>query len=229
MAKKRLTLLVLVMSILGIGACSSGEVNENDSPATSRDACERVIGKPGVEWIKSSVPTGEVAMNGPGGLDEARVLFQKQMKEWVPNEAEVPSFLRSEVCRASVKPKKRGEYLAIEYGASIFPFDSPFDRHRAGEKDLTEIRVNSDVKMVYGKDRLGPVHYRIYVKCGVAGAADGQEKEVPLEGDMVDTLTGNTETRVHLKHLLHSAEAVTHAFACRNNPDIPKEVPASVK
>ncbi|MEV6756508.1 hypothetical protein [Streptomyces sp. NPDC051214] len=225
MVKKSSTVAMLVMSLLGVSACSSGGGNGS---AASRDACERVIGKPGIEWIKDNVSASEVAIHGPDTLDEARVLFQKQMKGWTPDEAEAPSFLRSEVCRVSATPKKQGEYLAIEYGASIFPFDSPFDKNRAGEKRLVEIPVNSDVKLVYGKDRLGPVHYRIYVKCGVAGAADGQEKEVPLEGDMVDTLTRDTDTRVHLEHLLRSAETVTRAFKCRNKPDIPREVPASV-
>jgi hypothetical protein len=87
--------------------------------------------------------------------------------------------------------------------------------------------VNSDVRLVHGKDADGATRYRVYVRCKIAGTPAQQESEVPIEGLMTDTLTGDTDARVHLTRLLHSAKVVADAFDCVNKPVVPEEPPAS--
>ncbi|MCF6523389.1 hypothetical protein [Streptomyces sp. JJ36] len=208
--------------LLAATACSS---DGKEAAAGEAEACEGLLGAGGIEWIKKSTQQ-DTTLGSDGSIQSARSRFQKYARVWDPKSEEVPLFSSTEVCRVLVQDQTpRKNYLTIRYGASIFPFDFPFEREIGMEAGRTVIPVNSEVKLVHYKERQGvATQYHIYVKCKVSDSPEGQEREVPLQGVMEDTLTGDTSDEVHLKYLLHSTRVLVRDFGCQNRPSVPEEV-----
>ncbi|MDV7216772.1 hypothetical protein [Streptomyces prunicolor] len=218
--------------LLGSAACSSDDTKDTGTGDRTRETCQDLLGTAGERWVKESSArqTGLVDVKD---LKTAKAAFYDDARSWDPSSKAVSSFLPTELCRIVVQDQKpHTSRLSISYGASVFPFDSPF-----GEKsdvsgasgasgDETLVRANSDVKLVVRKNN-GSYDYAVYVKCRVPGAPATQETGVPLAGSMTDTLTGDTGTGPHLRYLLNSARVVAKAFACGNNPTIPTKLPAT--
>lgn len=172
---------------------------------------------------------GKARLKVPDDLKSARALFYRQVENWGPEDTGAPTFQRADVCLARTDVADAKKQLEIRYGPSYFTFDTPLDEVSAAGDKAIETPVNSDVKLVHGKDRDGGVSYRVYVKCKIPGTPAKQENEIPVEGRLTDTLTGDTGARVHLTHLLHSAKVVADSFGCENKPVVPDEPPASVE
>jgi hypothetical protein len=222
--RRQLTPAALALVLLGAVACTAGEGGEEDPPPATADAsaCDAVLGDAGVAWLKDL--TGGAARPEAGDdLDKARSLFHRQVKAWGPDDSGARTFLRADLCRVTGGAGR----FEVRYGPSYFPFDEPFDKASDVSPAQTVTEVNSDVRLVHGKDADGATRYRVYVRCKIAGTPAQQESEVPIEGLMTDTLTGDTDARVHLTRLLHSAKVVADAFDCVNKPVVPEEPPAS--
>ncbi|MFD5032433.1 hypothetical protein ACFWM0_18740 [Streptomyces sp. NPDC058405] len=230
--RRALALPLLVALLLGASACSDegGDSAPKDSAAAQDSACEELLGDAGLKWLESRTGgPGKAHMRSDDGLEEARTLFYDQVLGWDPDSDGVPSFVTAEVCKARTDVADPRKQLALQFGASLFPFDSPFDAKSDIQAEPAVTPVGPDVKLVHGKDRDGTVRYRVYVKCRIAGAPAEQENEIPVEGQLADTLTGETSARVHLTRLLHSAGVMTKNLGCENKPLVPAEPPASVK
>jgi hypothetical protein len=232
--RRPLTLAALAVVLLGAGACTADEDTkkdrtEKDTTAAPDDStCNELLGDAGLKWLEDRTG-GKARLKVPDDLKSARALFYRQVENWGPNDTGVRTFQRADVCLARTDVADTAKELEIRYGPSYFPFDTPFDEvSTAGEKAI-ETPVNSDVKLVHGKDTDGTLRYRVYVKCKIPGTPAKQENEIPIEGLMADTLTGDTGARVHLTHLLYSAKVVADSFDCENKPVVPAEPPASVK
>ncbi|WP_415949912.1 hypothetical protein [Streptomyces sp. KLOTTS4A1] len=218
----------LVSVLLTLGACSSGGGSADDRQQGYADACTHLLGDEGMRWLRSGID--DVEFNEPGSMKFARSHFRKQVGDYQPGD--VPYFTDSGVCGA-YKPAADGpseKRLSLRYGASPYPFDWDFATPDENDPGAEVVTVTPEVKLVYGPHRrmADSTHYRIYVKCGVAGAAESSIDEIPLQGSLVDTLTGDSSHRAHLKYLLHSSKVVVDSFGCTNKPEIPTNVPASV-
>lgn len=225
--RRLLALPLLTALLLASAACSSDGTKDTATGDRTRETCENLLGTAGEKWVKDSSArqTGLVDVKD---LKAAKAAFYDDARSWDPSSKAVSSFLPSELCRIVVQDQKpHTSRLSISYGASVFPFDSPFGEKSdvsgaSGEETL--VRVNSDVKLVVRKNN-GSYDYSVYVKCRVPGTPAAQETGVPLAGSMTDTLTGDTGTGPHLRYLLNSARVMAKAFACRNNPTVPTKLP----
>ncbi|MFE6161736.1 hypothetical protein ACFQ7F_22815 [Streptomyces sp. NPDC056486] len=190
-----------------------------------------------MQWLKDRSKGRRLEISAPDSTTSARAYFRKQVLDWNPpggNGIEsVPSFGASGMCEAESKDAEppHDEFVRIRYGASTFPFDFPFDRPLPNGDKRTVIDAGPDVKLVHRPDSQFNVatEYQVYVRCAVPGAPKGHLNEVPLEGSLRDTFTGDPSHRTHLQHLLHSAKVMAAGFGCTNKPQIPSAVPASVK
>jgi hypothetical protein len=222
---RRLTAVALAVVLLGAGACTAGEDGgkEDPPPATAdASACDALLGDAGTAWLKDR--SGGTSRPEPGDdLEKARSLFHRQVGNWGPADGGARTFLRADLCRAT----GGAGLFELRYGPSYFPFDQRFDKASDVSPAQTVTEVNSDVRLVHGKDADGATRYRVYVRCKIAGTPAQQESEVPIEGLMTDTLTGDTDARAHLTHLLHSAKVVADAFDCENKPVVPEDPPAA--
>ncbi|MEU0073191.1 hypothetical protein ABZ027_27110 [Streptomyces sp. NPDC006332] len=220
----------LLVLLLGAGSCTSGngDGDEDGTEATAGEqtTCEQLLGASGVDWVKNSTKDKTGVATDSETLKSARSLFYSYAKAWSPKSSEIPMFTNSELCRVLKTAGASGnKNLSIHYGASIVPFHEKSGASEAG----TATAVNADVKLVHKTARNGTAKYYVYIKCRVSGAPEGQENEVPIEGVMNDTLTGDTDTRTHMKYLLHSAGVVARSFDCKNNPTVPADPPTAVK
>ncbi|MFJ8644863.1 hypothetical protein ACIRNI_01835 [Streptomyces sp. NPDC093546] len=211
----------IALALAMLTACSS--VDEDQEPSATSSACEELLGSAGIEWLHSGTHDGEsVRMGGRHSVAAASSLFRGQVENWTPGRKGIPSYAEAEVCTAAGP----GGKVAIEYGPSILPFDSPITG-TTGAK-LIETPVSSDVRLLQ-RITDGNVEYVVFVTCKVPGTPAAQKNDVPLEGIMSDTLTGDASARTHFRHLLHSAQVMTDALDCENDPTVPGEPPASVK
>ncbi|MCX4511361.1 hypothetical protein OHA27_13800 [Streptomyces sp. NBC_01619] len=223
----------VIVLLLGAAACTTGKDKETEGGATPTTAadndstCKQLLGEPGLKWLEDRTG-GKARLEVVDDLERARSLFHRQVKDWTPEETGVPTFLRARPCLATTDAADTEKQLEIRYGPSYFPFDTSFDEATGVSPAQTETPVNPAVKLVHGKDSDGIVRYRVYVKCKIPGTPAEQENEIPIEGRLTDSLTGETSTRVHLTHLLHSAKVVADSFGCENKPAVPAEPPASV-
>ncbi|MEU0127176.1 hypothetical protein [Streptomyces sp. NPDC006289] len=122
-----------------------------------------------------------------------------------------------------------GMRIGLTYKPSPLPFDTAFDRGTETGIVLKPrlMQVNSDVKLVYGADEHREARYQVYVQCKIQGTPSGQEREVPLAGELTDTLTADVSVRDHLTLLLHSARVMANTIDCQNKPVVPRALPAS--
>ncbi|MEU1708253.1 hypothetical protein ABZ478_23235 [Streptomyces sp. NPDC005706] len=217
---------LLVTLLLGSTACSSGDTEGAGTGDRTRKACEDLLGSAGEKWVKENSPrdTGLVDVQD---IESAKTDFYDDARSWKPGSKALPSFAESELCRVVVRGQERHtSRLSISFGASTFPFDSPFGEKSDVYDEEKPIHVNADVKLVVRKDD-GTYDYSVYVKCRVPGAPAGQEAGVPLAGSMTDTLTRATGPDPHLRYLLHSARVAAGEFGCRNHPVVPASPPAA--
>lgn len=220
----------LLVLLLGTGSCTSGDGDGKETTADEPSTCEQLLGAAGVEWVKNSAKEKTGVASDSEDLKSARSLFYGYAKAWDPKSTQIPTFSNSELCRVvKTSGATTNKNLSIYYGASIVPFDFSVDEKAGAQGTKTATPVNADVKLVHAKRKNGSGKYYIYVKCRISGAPAGQENEVPIEGVMHDTLTGDTDARVHMKYLLHSAGVVARSFDCQNNPKVPAEPPIAVK
>ncbi|MFF0064130.1 hypothetical protein ACFYRC_21745 [Streptomyces sp. NPDC005279] len=226
--RRALSLPVLASLLLGAVACTTGE-KKGDSSAEDA-TCNELLGEAGLMWLEGRTGgPGKVRLKNTDDLKKARSLFYDQVENWGPDDSGVPTFVDADVCRARTDVENPKKELALRYGPSVLPFDFPFGVASGVTPAPTVTPVNSAVKLVHGKDRDGRLSYRVYVKCKIPGMPTKQENEIPIEGELTDTLTGDTGARVHLTHLLHSAKVVADSFGCQNKPVVPAEPPTSVK
>lgn len=221
--RRQLTAAAVAVVLLGAGACTAGEDDNAEDPPTATtgaSACDALLGD-GTAWLKERTG-GKARPEAGDDLAKARSLFHRQVENWGPDDSGARTFLRADLCRAT----GGAGLFEVRYGPSYFPFDEPFDKASDVSPAQTVTELNPDVRLVHGEDADGATRYRVYVRCKIAGAPAQQESEVPIEGLMTDTLTGDTDTRVHLTHLLHSAKVVAAAFDCANKPVVPEEPPA---
>ncbi|WP_330457556.1 hypothetical protein OIB37_11940 [Streptomyces sp. NBC_00820] len=223
--RRVLALPLLVGLLLASVACSGGDTKSTGTGDRTRETCEDLLGAAGEKWVKSS-SAQETGLVDVKDLRAAKSVFYDDARSWDPSSKALTSYAPSELCRIVVRDQKRHtSRLSISYGASGFPFDSPFGEKSDVYDEETLIRVNSDVKLVVRKDD-GDYDYSVYVRCQVPGASAEQETGVPLAGSMTDTLTRDTGTEPHLRYLLHSARVVAKEFGCRNHPVVPATPPA---
>ncbi|MCX4823653.1 hypothetical protein OG883_28020 [Streptomyces sp. NBC_01142] len=231
--KRHLTLAAATVLLLGAGACTADKDKEKESQAAPDDStCNELLGDAGLKWLEDRTG-GKARLKVEDDLKSARSQFYRQVENWGPEDTGVPTFQRATVCLARTDVTDMRKQLEIRYGPSYSSFDTAFgEPSTTGEKAIETV-VNSDVKLVHGKETRGMfkgrVHYRVYVKCKIPGTPARQENEIPIEGELADTLTGDTGARVHLTRLLHSAKVVADSFDCENKPVVPAQPPASVK
>ncbi|WP_328725474.1 hypothetical protein [Streptomyces sp. NBC_00259] len=230
------TLAALTFVLLGVGACTSDKGKDAAAEATPDDStCKQLLGDAGLKWLKER--TGDKAgLKVESDLKTARSLFHQQIenfyrkaKEPGPKDPLANWFQKAEVCESKKDFTKRGKELEILYGPAATAFDHNVNRASNGGFKIAETPVNSDVKLVDMTDPGGKISYTLQVKCKIPGTPAEQANEIPLEGQMLDTLTGETSARIHYTHLLHSAKVVANTFGCENKPAVPTEPPASVK
>jgi hypothetical protein len=224
MVRRRFTAAAVAVVLLGAGACTAGEDGDTQDPppaTAGASACGALLGDAGTAWLKERTG-GKARPEAGDDLEKARSLFHRQVENWGPADSGARTFLRADLCRAT----GGAGLFEVRYGPSYFPFDEPFDKASDVSPAQTVTEVNPDVRLVHGEDADGATRYRVYVRCKIAGTPAQQESEVPIEGLMTDTLTGDTDARVHLTHLLHSAKVVADAFDCANKPVVPEEPPA---
>jgi len=220
----------LLVLLLGTGGCTSSDGDGGETAADEQSTCEQLLGASGVDWVKDSVQEKTGVASDSEDLKSARSLFYGYAKAWDSKSSQAPTFTNSELCRVvKTAGATTNKNLSVYFGASIVPFDFSADEGSGASGTGTATPVNADVKLVHEKGRNGSGKYYVYVKCQVSGAPAGQEDEVPIEGVMHDTLTGDTDVRVHMKYLLHSAGVVARSFDCQNNPTVPSDPPAAVK
>lgn len=225
--RRALALPALASLLLVASACTN---ESGDSTAAKESTCKELLGDAGLKWLEDRTRgPGKARLKSTDDLKTARSLFYKQVESWDRDSTGIPSFVTADVCKARTEVADSGKQLKILYGPSLFPFDFPFDENSEVSAMPTVTPVNSAVKLVHGKDGDGTVSYRVYVKCKIPGTSAKQENEVPIEGELADTLTGDTSARVHFTHLLHSAQVMADNLDCQNKPTIPAEPPASVK
>ena len=226
--RRQLTPAALAVVLFGAGACTGGEDGTKEDPppaAADGSVCDALLGDAGMAWLKDRTG-GTFRPEAGDDLKKARSLFYRQVENWDAGDSGARTFLRADLCRAT--GAGGGKQFEVRYGPSYFPFDAPFEEASDVSPAQTVTEVDPDVKLVHGKDADGATRYRVYVRCKIAGTPAQQESEVPIEGLMTDTLTGDTDARVHLTHLLHSAKVVADGFGCENKPVVPGQPPASL-
>ncbi|MGM9336878.1 hypothetical protein [Streptomyces murinus] len=130
-------------------------------------------------------------------LDAAGARFREDARSWSGDKDEVTMFGGSELCRIVVRDQKpHTSALSLRFGASNFPFDSPFGAKGGVYDDETGRTLGPD-------------------------APRGQETGILLHGSLTDTLTGATTPEDHQKYLLHAAGVVAKEFGCGNRPVVP--------
>ncbi|MFE2035887.1 hypothetical protein ACFXBB_22035 [Streptomyces scopuliridis] len=223
--RRPFVLAAFISLLLGASACTE---RTKESAAPDQSACEELLGDAGLKWLESRTGgPGKVHTKSTDGLDKARSLFYTTAEKWDTDGTTAISFPSADVCEARVDTANPERQLSFRYGPSTL-FDFPF-RKASSTGERTTVPVNSDVVMTYNRpNHEGAVSYRIFVTCKIPGTSAGQENEIPLTGELTDTLTGETSTRVHLTRLLHSARVMAKTFDCQNNPVVPAEPPASV-
>ncbi|HET6357242.1 hypothetical protein [Streptomyces sp.] len=229
-ARSPLALTAVAALLLGASACTTdkGGKEATDDAVAEDSTCNELLGEAGLKWLKERMG-GKARLKVIDDLERARALFYRQVVNWGPEDTGARTFQRADVCLARTDVTDSRKQLEIRYGPSYFTFDAPFDKASEASPAQTVTRVNSAVKLVHGKDRDGIVRSRVYVKCKIPGTPAKQENDIPIEGQLTDTLTGDTGARVHLTHLLHSAKVMADTLDCQNKPDVPAEPPASLK
>ncbi|MFD6275946.1 hypothetical protein ACFWFI_10280 [Streptomyces sp. NPDC060209] len=212
-----------------MSACSetTGETDA-DAAAAQRRACQALFGASGLKQIDRGVEgSEELRFKSPASLADARTSHHDQVRKWTP-EREPTTYAESNMCmiRTDISTGMR---IGLTYKPSPFPFDTALDKETETgivvKPHLTQ--VNSDVKLVYGADEYREARYQVYVQCKIPGTPSGQEREVPLAGELTDTLTAGVNVRDHLTLLLHSARVMANALDCQNKPVVPRALPAS--
>lgn len=219
--RRNAAIALSVSLLMSVGACTADDATDQDNHKET--ACEELLGASGVDWVKDNTEAETGVAPESDDLESAKSLFATQAKSWDPSSDKVPLFSSSELCQVAKRSNSAGASLSIRFGASVIPFDHPF------EQDQIETTVNPDVKLVYEKDTRERKRYFVYVKCQVEGAPANQKNEVPLEGVMTDTLTSSHSADDHLNYLLHSARKVVKSFDCQNSPLVPETVPDQIK
>ncbi|WP_405683836.1 hypothetical protein [Streptomyces sp. NBC_00057] len=214
-----------------MSACSeTTDETEADVAAAQRKACQELFGASGLKQIDRGVEESEeLRFRSPASLADARSRHRDQVRKWTPESKPTP-YIESNMCMIRTDIST-GMQIGLTYKPSPFPFDTAFDKGTKNgiisEPRLTQ--VNSDVKLVYGTDEYREARYQVYVQCKVPGTPAGQEREVPLTGELTDTLTDGVNVRDHLALLLHSARVMANTLDCQNRPVVPSTLPAWVK
>ncbi|MFG3112578.1 hypothetical protein [Streptomyces tendae] len=220
-SKRIIATSTLVGLLIAATACES-EKKDGSSPS----ACEKLLGQSGIEWLKHNQGQ-EIDSSKSADLKDAKQSFYRDAREWKTGNDKTPTFLSTEVCRFSTHDKSAEQKaFSLSYGASMLPFDYPFNKEEDIYSSVSVVSMNSDVKLVT-RDNDGTLEYSVYVKCQVPDASPGQEQGVPIEGTLRDTLTGDSDTNTHLTHLLHSARTVVKDFNCKNEPSVPAQLPSN--
>lgn len=225
-----------VAFMLLTGGCSADNGDEEkaekaekaekvDTVAAERATCEELFGGAGVKWLENGTRgAGKLSLQSAHDLKATRSLLRSQIEKWRPSTDGVQLFMAAkDVCSAGVVGGGREPAVTVDFRPSILPFDAP-----VGKGNLTETPVNSDVRLLIREEDAGSVMYVAFVTCKLPGTQARQEKAVPIEADMRDSLTGDESARTHFTHLLHAARVVVGGLDCRNKPVIPAEPPASV-
>ncbi|MEC4019178.1 hypothetical protein [Streptomyces sp. H27-D2] len=224
--KRVSTVVAAIMLILGTGACSENTKDADEKSDKADDwICKELLGTSGLEWLTERSKPDVPRFKSTDDPTEARSQFRKQIEHWDPASTGIPMFTESDACRVRTDIHDQNTQLSITYGPSLFPFDSPFGAKTVFGDTPTLTQINSDVKLVHGVESDKSAYYRVYVVCRISGAPAKQENEVPLEGELIDTLTGDTNARVHFTRLLHSTKVITDGLDCKNEPDIPTVPP----
>lgn len=211
----------LLAMLLGVGACSPGTSSEStdDNAAT----CEDMLGNAGIDWLKERTGPDRLRMESDVDLAEARSLFYSQMRNWDPKNTKYFPFAHADMCLA----KRKGvgeEFFTLRYTRSRGPLSRV-----TVQEGFTKTPVNADVALTHGNmPTVGDI-YTVYIRCQIPGAPAEQKERLPVTGEIIDTLTGDTNARVHFTHLLHSAKVMADNLDCQNKPTIPAQPPASVK
>ncbi|MFF0289446.1 hypothetical protein [Streptomyces sp. NPDC005262] len=227
--RKRVCILLLCSLALGAGACSeTTNDTDADSAAAQRGTCEELFGASGLKEIDRGIEgSDELRFKSPVSLAEARARHHDQVRKWTPKSKLTP-YVESNVCMIRTNVST-GTQIGLIYKPSLFPFDTSFEKETKNaiipDPHLTE--VNPDVKIVHGIDKYREARYQVYVQCRIPGTAAGQEREVPLMGELTDTLTDSLSLRGHLSLLLHSARVMANTLNCQNKPVVPSTLPAS--
>ena len=209
---------LLLTVLLGATACDVDDARNRDD--RTADTCKSLLGEAGTAWVKGS-SARETGVVDVVDLGSAKARFREDAMSWSGDEDKVSRFSGSEVCRIVVRDQSpHTSALSLRFGASAFPFDSPFGEKNAVYDDETLTPVNEDVRLVTRRSG-GSTSYDVYVRCRVPGAPEGQETGVPLQGSLTDTLTGGTAREERQKYLLHAAGVVAKRFDCRNHPVVP--------
>ncbi|MEU6706254.1 hypothetical protein [Streptomyces wuyuanensis] len=226
----------LAVVLLCVGACTSDKGKNTDADAAPDDStCRELLGDAGLKWLEER--TGDKArLKVEDDLNSARSLFRRQIqnfyrkaKQQSPEDPLARLFQKADVCESKKDSTKRGKEFEIQYGPAATTFDRDLGDSSDGGFTYIETPVNSDVKLIRMTNPWGTISYTVNIKCKIPGTPAEQANEIPLEGLMLDSLTGETSTRVHYTHLLHSAKVVADAFGCENKPVVPATPPASVK
>lgn len=204
--------------LLAAAGCGSGDTGKRDDDTAA--TCRSLLGAAGTAWVKRNSDR-ETGVADATGLDAAGARFREDARSWSGDKDKVTMFGGSELCRIVVRDQKpRTSALSLRFGASNFPFDSPFGTKSGGYDDETARTLGPDVKLVT-RTADGRTSYDVYVRCRVPDAPRGQETGIPLHGSLTDTLTGATAPEDHQKYLLHAAGAVARGFGCENRPVVP--------
>lgn len=229
----RMPAFVVLLCFLTLGASACSEASDEtdaDTAAAQRKTCEELFGESGLEQIGHGIEgSGELRFKSPSSLAEARTRYYDQVRKWDPESKSTP-YVESNVCgiRTDVST---GMQIGLTYKPSVSPFGTTFGKG-AGNGTIPDprlVQVNSDVKLVYGADEHREARYQVYVQCKVPGTPAGQEREVPLVGELTDTLTGSLSVRDHLALLLRSADVMVNTLDCQNEPVVPSTLPASAE
>ncbi|MFF1464263.1 hypothetical protein [Streptomyces sp. NPDC058330] len=220
---------LLCFLTFGVSACSeASDETDADTSDAQRKTCEELFGESGLEQIGHGIEgSDELRFKSPSSLAEARTRHYDQVLKWNLESKSAP-YVESNVCgiRTDVST---GMQIGLTYKPSVFPFGTTFGKGADGGTipDPRLVQVNSDVKLVYGADGHREARYQVYVQCKVPGTPAGQEREVPLVGELTDTLTGSLSVRDHLALLLRSAGVMVNTLDCQNEPVVPSTLPAS--
>ncbi|WP_434597299.1 hypothetical protein [Streptomyces sp. A5-4] len=215
--------------LLTVSACSSGEAKSDPESVTAESrTCEEVLGDAGVDWLKDKAGSDRLLMRETNDQQQARALIYKQMRSWEPKDSadtyDPYSFTDAHVCGAGKKDDESGAKFNLRYDASQYPFSEI-----PGDEGKAPAPGNADVKFAVRQDRGSSTAYTVYFKCAIPGARPEQEEQLPIAAIMTDTLTGDRDSGVHFRHLLHSVQVMARTLDCQNKPDIPTEPPSSVK
>ncbi|MDJ0465151.1 hypothetical protein [Streptomyces sp. H27-C3] len=227
--KKYAATATALTALLAINACSSDEGQPDQNAASTKESnCKEVLGSVGTDWLKTRVGNDQLVMHKTNNKEQARDLFNKQMRSWEPKDSADPyaplRFADAQICVASKKGTASDGKFNLRYDASQYPFSEI-----PGNEGKAPAPGNSDVKFAARQERGSPTAYTVYFKCAIPGARSEQEEQLPVAAIMTDSLTGDRDAGVHFRHLLHSVQVMTRTLDCQNKPDVPTEPPSSVK